>query len=194
MAGEWHLGIDPGAQGGLGVIGPAGEFIAAHRWSKPDPASLYNILLLIRDRVDIAYLEQVNAHPGEGVGQVTQNYGLFVNHGIWQGFLLAAGLRFVLVHPNTWQAALGLRNWQKAQKLNPAAPSPLSLARSRWPQAPLEFQADDGKAVGLLLAALALRDRQEGFDRLAAGQVAAAKKLRLRRQRLAATKLPDGGF
>jgi hypothetical protein len=100
-----------------------------------------------------------------------------VNLGIWQGFLMAAGLPYVLVHPATWQTAHQLRNWQARIKQGTAGQhSPLSLARQLWPTAPLDYQADDGKAVGLLLADLARRDRFSGIDRAAIQARAAEKK------------------
>jgi hypothetical protein len=45
------------------------------------------------------------------------------------------------------------------------------LARHKWPEAPLEFKADDGKAAGLLLADLARIDHLRGIDRDAFRQV-----------------------
>jgi hypothetical protein len=138
----------------------------------------------------------VNAHPGEGLGFVVRNNALLVNWGIWQGFLLAAALPFALVHPATWQTAHGLRNWQAAAKIDPAAPSPLSLARRLWPTAPLEFQADDGKAVALLLANLALQDAAAGIDRQALAAVAQvkakARRKKLREQKQGAAPPPFG--
>ena len=115
--------------------------------------------------VDKIYIEMINAHPAEGIGHVINNLALVDNLGIWKGFCYAAGIPFTLIHPATWQAATGLRSWQAKQKLNPAAPSPLSLARQLWPAAPLPYLADDGKAVALLLADLARRDHLAGYDR-----------------------------
>jgi len=180
----YHIGIDPGQTGAIAVLDSRGEFIAAHRWQSKNPANLYQLLLTIRgDIFKPIYLEMVNPHPGEGLGFVVRNHSLLVNWGIWQGFLIAAGLPFVLVHPATWQTAHGLRNWQAAARLNPQALSPLSLARRLWPTAPLEFQADDGKAVALLLADLARQDAASGIDRAALAQVSQAKAKTLRRKR-----------
>lgn len=80
---------------------------------------------------------------------------------------MAAGLVVVQVHPITWQNAYSLAKWQSKVKDNPASLTPLKLARQLWPQAPLEFQADDGKAVALILADLARRDSLTGLDRAA---------------------------
>jgi hypothetical protein len=139
--------------------------------------------------VDRIYLELINAHPGEGIGHLVNNMALVQNWGVWQGFCYAAGVPFTLIHPATWQAAHGLRSWQARQKADPAAPSPLSLARRLWPTAPMPCLADDGKAVGLLLADLARRDHLAGIDRAAAQArtqaKAKAKKAQLRKARKA---------
>lgn len=189
---KYYAGIDPGQTGGIGIIDNVGSYVAAHRWDKRDPVRLYNILLLIKEDVDIVYIELVNAHPGEGVGHVTQTQSLMVNLGIWQGWLMAAGLSYILIHPATWQSVFGLRSWQVRRKLDPAAPSPLSLARSRWLGAPLDYQADDGKAVGLLLADLARRDHLAGIDR-GALQARAAEKSQIKKRKIRqARKLAPG--
>lgn len=194
-SGKYHCGIDPGATGGIGIIDSRGQFVAAHRWNSREPVKLYNILILIKGMVDKIYLELINAHPGEGIGHLVNNMALVQNWGIWQGFCIAAGLPFVLVHPHTWQAAYGLRSWQAKQKISPAAPSPLSLARRLWPAAPLPCQADDGKAVALILADLARRDSLAGFDRGAlqaqAQAKAKARKALERKARKAQKALPS---
>ena len=172
---KYHCGIDPGATGGIGIIDSRGQFVAAHRWDRKNPARLYSIILLLKGMVDKIYIELIQTFPQKDVGFITRNQATLVNYGIWQGMLYAAGVPFVTISPITWQAATGLRSWQAKQKLNPAAPSPLSLARQLWPAAPLPYLADDGKAVGLLLADLARRDSLAGIDRAGAQAVTHAK-------------------
>ena len=53
----------------------------------------------------------------------------------------------------------------RGHQKNPAAPGPLERARQLWPDAPLSKKADDGKAVGLILADFARRDHLQGIDR-----------------------------
>jgi hypothetical protein len=84
---------------------------------------------------------------------------------------MALELPFVLILPQTWRAAHGLYRWQKKKDNDRAQQSPLSLARHKWPGAPLEFKADDGKATGLLLADVARIDHEKGIDRTALQQV-----------------------
>lgn len=173
-------GIDPGSTGGVGIIDAAGHFIAAHRWNSRQPENLFNLLSSIRPEiVSYIYLELVQTFPQLDTGFQNQNQGLLVNMGIWQGFCIAAGLAWEPISPLSWQAAHGLTSWQKK-----GLPGPLALARQLWPAAPLEFQADDGKAVGLLLAALARLDHLQGKDRRALRLVREEKeKVKKRRRR-----------
>jgi hypothetical protein len=187
------VGIDPGhgsPAGGLGILDSQRGYLGAWRWNHKDPVYLYNKLLLYRELIGVVYLEMVRVFPKETKGFISQGQGLLVNSGIWQGWLLSLGLPFIQVDPNSWQSAQGLLYWQKKRDKDPRQHSPLTLARSWWPSAPLEFQADSGKAVGLLLADLACRDLQSGLDRGALQAATAAKaqtkKKALRQARKAA--------
>ena len=194
---RYFSGIDPGQTGGIGIINDQGGFVAAHRWDKRDPKRLYELLYYIKDSVLKVYIENVNL-PQTGAGLENKFCGsgnLLVNVGIWQGFLIALGIGFDEIAPQTWQSVCGLFRWKKrleqSQFGGPAVDSPLTLARRLWPAAPLEYQADDGKAVGLHLAALALQDHHNGIDR---GQVRAraqAKVKRKKKEKRALRKLAD---
>lgn len=180
---NFFVGIDPGQTGGIGILDGQGRFVAAHRWDKRDPKHLYDLLYYSRGIILRVYIENVNL-PQTGAGLENKFCGsgnLLVNVGIWQGFLIALDIRYDEIAPQTWQAAVGLHRWKKAWQGNHNMPSPLSVARSRWPGAPLEFAIDDGKAVGLILASLALEDYQKGIDR---GQlkILAQKKAKLKKQ------------
>ena len=171
---NFYAGIDPGSTGGLAVIDRAGRYVAAHRWQGKDPAKLFQLLQALQGQViGFAYLELVQTFPQKESGFQNRNQGLLVNMGIWQGFLLAAGIEFELISPLTWQSVHGLQSWVKRQEEWARRPvpgsvmphSPLSLARGKWPTAPLEFQADDGKAVALLLAEMARIDDTKFINR-----------------------------
>ena len=185
----YFAGIDPGETGGLGIIDAAGRYVAAHRWNEKEPVKLHNILYYIKDMVEVVYIEDVRIFPRETKGFITSNQGLLVSSGIWQGFMISLRIAYTLIPMATWQSAVGLHHWQARLKVNPAQHTPLTLARHHWPQAPLEYQADDGKAVGLLLASLSLRDSRAGIDRgalQAQAQVKAkVKKAQLRKARKA---------
>jgi len=181
------MGIDPGQTGGIGILDSAGQFVAAHRWNLKNPIYIYeNILLMMKGLRVKTYLEDINL-PQTGAGidnQFSRAGNLMVNFGIWQGWLMAAGLEFDLIAPATWQAVAGLFKWKKRLEQSefggPAVDSPLTLARRLWPAAPLEFQADDGKAVGLILADLARRDHLQGIDR---GEVRARARDKAKRKK-----------
>ena len=162
-----YAGIDPGQTGGLGIVDSSGQFVAAHRWDKKEPRNIYNILREYRENIENIYLENINLPTG-GAGidnRFCATGNLLINTGIWQGWLIALDLPVISIAPITWQAAVGLNRWKSKLKDNPSGLTPLILARSQWPQAPLEHKADDGKAVGLLLADLAQRDARAGIDR-----------------------------
>lgn len=161
----YFAGIDPGKTGGLGIIDAAGRYVAAHRWNEKEPVKLYNILLLLRGSVSKIYLELIQVFPQKESGFIQQGQSTIANWGVWQGFLIAAGVPYDVVSPLTWQACHGLTSWQKKQADGIPCHSPLSLARHLWPAAPLEFKVDDGKAVALLLADLSRRDHLAGIDR-----------------------------
>jgi hypothetical protein len=189
---NYYAGIDPGATGGLAVIDRAGRYVAAHRWQAKDPAKLFTLLQSLRGQViGFVYLELVQTFPQMASGFQNRNQGLLVNLGIWQGFLLAAGIDYELISPLTWQAIHGLQSWVKRQEEWERSPvpgsvmphSPLSLARTTWPQAPLEFQADDGKAVALLLAEMARLDDSRFVDRRSM-RIAREEKEKARKKRI----------
>lgn len=180
---SYFVGIDPGVTGGIGILNEAGQVVGAHRWQKKKPALNYNLLYLIKNIVrENIYIELVQTFPQKDSGFQNRNQGLLVNLGIWQGWCMALKLPFLLVSPLTWQAAWGLSHWQAKKKDNPLIESPLELARRLFPAAPLACQADDGRAVGLLLGELARRDWLSGFDR-AAVQVAKKEKEKAKRKR-----------
>ena len=179
-----YAGIDPGQTGGLGIVGNSGGFVGCHRWNQREPRALYNILINYRDMIEIIYLENVNLPTG-GAGidnRFCATGNLLVNLGIWTGWLIALDLPVISIAPITWQAAVGLHRWKSKLVVNPAGLTPLTLARSQWPGAPLEHKADDGKAVGLLLAHLAQRDARAGIDRRVIQAQAATKKKAKRAQ------------
>ena len=183
-------GVDPGQTGGIGVVDFQGNFVAAHRWTKKNPRDIYSILYNIRERVIIAYIEDVRVFPRESKGFITSNQGLLINSGVWQGFMIALRISYQLIPMATWQSASGLHHWQAKLRANPAQDSPLTLARRLWPGAPLSAQVDDGPAVGCLLADLARRDHRAGIDRAVMQQKAKikakAKRARIRQN----AKLP----
>lgn len=200
MGKNLFAGIDPGQTGGIGIIDYRGNYEQAHRWNIKDPRALFNILYILKDRIFKVYIENVNL-PTTGAdvdNQYSAGANLLINAGMWRGWLIALNLEYCEIPPATWQAAHGLFRWKKRMTEPraigaPVIHSPLTLARSRWPRAPLEYKADDGKAVGLLLADLARVDHARMIDRKAIQEInraqAKAKKAKKRQN----TKI-DPGF
>lgn len=149
------LGIDPGAGGGCGLVTVTGEYETSYRWPRKDPAVMYYLLKSYGDRLVAAYIEVVGLFPGAGIAMATAMQSLLINAGIWRGWLMALDIPWGEIHPNSWQSQVGLFRWQKKLAADPSALTPLKLARDLYPDADLRFQADDGKAVGLILAGLA---------------------------------------
>jgi hypothetical protein len=185
---EVFVGIDPGKTGGIGVIDQAGRFVVCHRWNEKDPRRLYEVLLLLKGMVSKIYLELIQVFPQKEAGFIAQGQSTIANWGTWQGFLIAAGIPFDVISPLTWQAAHGLTSWAKRQEEGIPCHSPLTLARSMWPAAPLDCKVDDGKAVGLLLADLSRRDLAKGIDRGALRAQAQAKAKAAKSKKRAAKK------
>jgi hypothetical protein len=159
-------GIDPGREGGIAVLDAHGGFLAAHRWTDKEPARLYRFLASIAPTLTGIYLEKVRVFPREEVGFITNNQGLLVNSGIWQGWMIALNIPFVELDPATWQVATGLHHWRKNLERNPRALTPLTLARQLWPSAPLQYEPDSGKAVALILADLCRKDHRLQISRV----------------------------
>jgi hypothetical protein len=157
----------------MGIVDIKGRYVNAFRWDQKNPRKIWTLLLDLSDKLSLIYLEDVNLprKPGKIEEKYSASGGLAVNFGIWQGFLIALNIPYVLVHPSSWQAVYGIYHWKKLQAKGQPAKSPLDLARDYFLDASLEFQADSGIAVGLLLAKLAAHDATRGLDRGALREV-----------------------
>jgi crossover junction endodeoxyribonuclease RuvC len=161
MSGETRggaVGIDPGLDGALAVIGPDGVevFVAptigggrAGR-RRPDAAAMAQLLAGLR--VELAVVEAVGAMPKQGV---TSTFTFGVGFGIWQGVLAALGVPYQLVAPQAWKkAVLAGTARDKA--------AAIAFARRRFPgvsllATPRSRVAHDGVADALCLAEFARR-------------------------------------
>jgi len=100
-------GIDPGANGGIAVATATGEYIA---WRMP--ASDDEIARLIREIArdhspELWAVENVHSMPGNGIASTFKFGRAF---GFLLGVLHALGLPLMLVSPQRWQSALGIRS------------------------------------------------------------------------------------
>lgn len=150
------IGIDPGTSGGIAAV----EYCNGHGSVRGmTPFSTERYLEILHDckaqqREDVyAVVEDVHAMPGQGV---TSMFSFGRNKGIIEGMLLACGIDYKLVPPQTWKRHFGLRlphgtdkrtiknaSIQKAKELFPGV-SLLATKRCVKPH--------DGMAEALLMA------------------------------------------
>jgi len=94
------LGIDPGASGGLALVGDM-------LWAVPMPATLMDVwqeMKTFQKDVSKAVIEKVGPMRGWG-GSSSFSFGR--NYGNLEAFLTASGIPFEYVAPTVWQKALG---------------------------------------------------------------------------------------
>lgn len=101
-----YIGIDNGSSGGVAGLSEAGEVLFV-RPMPPTDVELYTYLKIARQMSDdgqtIAVLEHAQSFPKMGVSSAF-NYGR--GYGATQMALAAIGIRFDIIVPRKWQAAL----------------------------------------------------------------------------------------
>lgn len=146
------LGIDPGLSGALAfyeveaqsveiIDMPCVEVVRNHKHKREVSANLLAGVLEGRS-VAAAFLERVNAMPGQGVSSV---FSFGRSSGIVEGVVAAFRIPITLVIPQTWQKAMGVRDGkdagrERAMQLFPAQAD--MFARKK----------DDGRSDAALIA------------------------------------------
>lgn len=117
MSDQVHVGIDPGLEGAVCVVGATGDLLdwcdtptlevvngKSTKREYADPM-MAKILGGIRDRWDVqrVALEKVHSMPEQGVAS---SFHFGVGFGLWRGIIAAMGLRLELVPPQRWKRAL----------------------------------------------------------------------------------------
>lgn len=103
MESRFVCGVDPGAGGGIGLIGVAENFYLVH----PLPDTEMDCVDLFQEyasRIDILALEKVHSFPGQGVAS-TFTFGK--NYGFLRGVIMTLKIPLVDVTPSVWMKALG---------------------------------------------------------------------------------------
>lgn len=98
------LGIDPGISGGAAILSEDNTFVQVIAFAKLTPVEISD--WLIGRKPSTAYLEGVNAMPGQGV---TSSFKFGMNYGMWQGLLAANKIPFQRVYPLKWQTFMSCR-------------------------------------------------------------------------------------
>jgi hypothetical protein len=149
-----YLGIDPGMNGGWGLLDSRGVIVACGHWRA------WKDILPYRGQIKSAAIERIQVRQDTTRQHAFRLATLVENFGVWQGLCMAWEISAVkIVHPRTWQAHFMLvvgghlgKAMPKAQLARAKKEQVLGMARRLWPEAPLSRQKDDGIAAGLLLA------------------------------------------
>ena len=148
------IGVDPGASGAVAILERDGQLV--HVFEMPSvelivnnkakrrisPEMLAADLRLYAVKATIAYVEQVNAMPGQGV---TSMFAFGQAFGIVQGVLAGLAIPAQLVPAG---------KWKKWHNLSPSKDASRAKAAAIWADMAGEFRRvkDDGKAEAALIA------------------------------------------
>ena len=98
-----YIGIDPGANGGIGVI--FGDIVDSYSFSSMSMYAISDFFEDVSGRNSRSLIENVHSMPGQGIASAfTFGHGF----GMLEGFLIAAGLPYDRVTPQKWQKEFGL--------------------------------------------------------------------------------------
>ena len=102
---RYYIGIDPGKQGGLGVVadGESVVFPTPMAGKDYDIGAMRVILKKLSHIWVFAVIERASARPGQGVVSMFE-FGR--GYGIWLGLLAALEIPYQVVHPSTWTKAM----------------------------------------------------------------------------------------
>ncbi len=126
------IGIDPGINGAVVVIGPNGKIVEIHDMptladgAKGRRAINAPLLasIVYKSQAAKAFVELVGPRPGEGaVGA----FGFGRSRGVIEGVLAAAGISLTMIAPPVWKRAAGIAPGKENKDSARAA------AIARWP-------------------------------------------------------------
>lgn len=148
-----HLGIDPGAAGGLAVINPDGS-VSCRSMPTSDKELWEELRNLAATGEVLAVIEKVGGYiPGSGGNQGSAMFNFGRSTGFVHGCLVAAGIPHEEVAPRTWQKALGLSPRSKEESKPDFKRRLKALAERLHPSVPLTLKTCDA----LLLATYCMR-------------------------------------
>jgi len=139
---DLYIGIDPGLDGAVGFVGRdvvvfRTPTIKVGKRRQYPPQQMFQML---QGGVGaFAILESVHSMPRQGV---VSSFSFGRGFGLWEGILVALGIPYLLVAPQTWKATM-LRDMPKDKNA-------AKLQASRlWPEL---GHLSDGEAEALLMA------------------------------------------
>ena len=151
---KFIIGIDPGVNGAIAIIEdngklvqvfdmPAIEVLIGNKTKRRvSPEILAAKLKLYADQGARAWVEQVNAMPGQGV---TSMFAFGEAFGLARGVLSGLRVPTYTVQPARWKKAMGVNAGKDGSR---------AKAAQLWPAAAMEFRRvkDDGRAEAALIA------------------------------------------
>lgn len=155
-------GIDPGISGAFAIFDTTYED-EIQIWDMPTVSILRNgknknevsaalvATIIAGKNIDCAYLERVNAMPGQGVSSVF-SFGRSV--GILEGVIAAYEIPITIVTPQAWQKAMAVRGGkdgsrERAMELFPKSSDSFKLKKN------------DGRADATLIAMYGLQQQRK---------------------------------
>lgn len=147
------IGIDPGKNGGYGIIDAQGNYVDCGS----QDAFMHN-RGVPNSQIAQVFIEHQQVRHEDKKAELFNLQHLFINYGEWRGILGAYGLNYETVEPWVWQSHFGLtfpagfRRTNRGQLKIIKSDMILTLARTLFPGAGLNKRKDDGKAAGLLIA------------------------------------------
>jgi len=145
---QLYIGIDPGLDGAVGFLDATAEAVRTPtiKVGKRRQYRAQEMSEIIQDRLPLggpgnrfAILESVHSMPKQGVAS---SFSFGRGFGLWEGILVALGIPYLLVAPQTWKAVM-LRDMPKDKNAAKIQASRL------WPEL---GRLSDGEAEALLMA------------------------------------------
>lgn len=132
------IGIDPGKDGGIALVGDGGTLLET--WRVPKVGKDYSEISMVQLMARMcergarsAAIEAFIAMPGLGSKTLVS---IGVGHGLWRGAMVAAGLGYEIIRPQDWQAGIPGRKDGKGKSLKGVDMKNALKAEAirRWPQ------------------------------------------------------------
>jgi crossover junction endodeoxyribonuclease RuvC len=155
-----YIGVDPGLGGALAVIDSDGNVdlydmpvmeysVGKKKKRRIDIVSVRNLLRNMANSGHAAFIEEVNAMPGQGVTSMfNMGYGLGILHAV----LTCLYIRTVRVRPQAWKKEFGLIKKDKGDSIR--------VAQELFPHADITLKKHHGRAESLLIAEYGRRQDQ----------------------------------
>ena len=132
-----YIGIDPGKNGGIGVI------YNDVAYCRRCPATVFEMAEEIKTCIELApdiqkqaIIEAVHSMPGQGVKSV---FTFGEGYGKWLGILAAHKIPYTQVIPKTWQKHYGSLSKDKKERKNQLK----HLAQQRFPEVKITLATAD---------------------------------------------------